>query len=1517
MELNESEVKELKDAAWEDVYEGNKIYAPFPRTDSEDSTSNKDKKEANDRDGSGKATWYLGEVIKRHEIVEKSAKPVIKLTCKWESKDKKSQICSTETPLLKLKWWEGKVEYKYKVAKFWETEDDPKKARIVRKGLRRKILGYMEVDLLELKKHVHDLEEEKLNSTRAPSWNTLFDQYVDDLGIVKSQRSRSSNRGGVLKTVWNRYLKKFEERNLEDDGDGEEEGGKSRRNSSDQFNKFDLDYQDSVDLDEEFDFRDIVESFRDNVKKMVSISKKNRNIKPETRSVMQNLIEIVENLDRDDTDDRITILLGQTGMGKSTTINEALRMTEIVDPSHYDMLKNRLHQDERLSVYATLEPEESFLARIKEIKAQEEEQIEDCYKKIYGGLYQELPSFLLPQASNSDPCTPRAVEITFGAYALEVEYFTRNDIKQMLSDVDWQGCSLDSGDFRPSQEYLEYMEKILDLVQNGLSEEWIDEEEKTVEVDESVWDLDLDNERGDDSEEDSATEIADDKKQTSRAAVDNSDSDEYNDKIDEKKSLVYPKYKNIKSVVIKEDCEMLNSFWGRKVLYHGGDQGIDVERIWIREKMAKLLSSSNKSNYLIKRMAIKVPCLVAKANKILDVPGTDDNHPLHKAQLVKSLEVATNVVVLSSKKNMQGVSATVKDLLDEYVIPRWLKGDANLQLSILSCPHSGYFTNVPCETLVDEVDKKIGRWREWYSSFQMGSENYFRLKLKKHLSTKASKNNHFSKGFLSTNLRIDSCLLSLSSALNVSRWVLQKESEKQKDRNNFLTILKGQRFARGTQMLAMLWGKIDTREDKVIKELERHLKPYFRQHGQHFEVTFPTEEPEVDGDVIGGHVVNVARDFRKNSTKKIGRVIEDGIMRHKKLKDEDSKMSELFSRCRRDLLRSIEQDLLNQKVAPTLRKGVHKITHYIDALTRPTLRLLLDPNIEGRSGKFSIVSCLTPYVHEVVRMYGLRERLKQNFTERKKKFFEALQNAFKDEILLRFGGDESSPAAARLRTWLLKDFLPDSKLKEAYNRKMLQMESLLSKFHSKIFIQLALEKSVKLWLRDLAVGEYHSNNEKDMLNFEIISSFKLLTRERNVWKDNDSRPSFEKYLSVVLMRELSKIWRAQWKKTRGQIFYRRGTLYQWVLMLINKVAGRRKDGSKTKTFIKKFLKEIMREIQSKMRRFSKVERGLMKDKEEIQVQLNMLRNSRLKLSRGLTQTTHSDREIFIDKKVKEYFSMRRSEFVELVQNQRSKNDAASLNELFPERIRILREPAAELKQELSGATGELSREQSLIWALLTCREKSFRDENTKDQVSRMKALAGMIASAVVTFPGIRWKPWRPKKPTECAQFFFCFCDAEQSQEWKELEEKHKLWSNAQFIQTFCDVYSCNVGVIFCPRSASYFTHNSDNKTSASGYFLVWDGQKNRYMALTQAADIVRQNDECHTKTEMPPEGSGTSKRALKMLSSVQSNPPAKAHKRRRAMGKPDTRQKMKLPARKRTRKQPKRAASVVDLTMEG
>lgn len=1270
-------------------------------------------------------------------------------------------------------------EYIKKLIKFWKDNGEPKKAKLLEKGVSR---FKRKVNIRIVKSVVKLFGEDKLNlKGHEPHWTHAFDHYADTSGIPKIAASR---RGTVLKNVWSEFLKDYEDTRPDDedeDGGGEEEEGDLFRDKNLSF-EADRDGKDILGQNEEAnpneevlhrDVRGTLNEFRQKVDEIKQMAKREgKKLGPEQSKCVDQLSEMSSSLQLDGEydDGWITVLLAQNGMGKSTTTNECARQTEITNDL-YMRLKVDEQQGSMFQAFETYEADPGFFKKpeIAE-KLKKEENLDDIYMKICGRLNDErLPEFILPQAEpfSSDVCTPRIMEITYGAYALAVEFYTEKEVRSMISDVSFEGYREDSKENIKSSMHLRHMTSLLRTLQ-----------QKT----EEAYDDDF---TFDDSETSDVTPEAQ----------------------EDEEELEYPTYKQPGSVKIDES---MMGYMGAKKLFVGNQNCCIVkDRVYIREKIHEVIRS--KYCHLIKKMIIRIPCLVARNNKILEVPGTDDENPIHESQLLEALEMANNVIVLSSEKSLKGVSDRVKKLLDEHVLPRWIDGGSPFRFSVLSCPKDRA-KQMSCDQLVQDVNtgKNASNWLKWCIGFNGNSKEYLAKKLRS-MKPKRFCNMAAIKKFFKSRLNIASCQLMLSSALQKSNDFIREHPQIYSD---------GRKYAQGTRMLSMFWGHMEQGEESHIMRLEQQLRPYVHEVGGHLQINFKWHTPTVNK---GKHAKKTAGAMLKLRIKNFRDIAEEIYSRDTEVHEVCSQMRKLFGPNKSPALVQVEQALTCQDpegdLHKTLLRCVEVIIAHISKLKKSNRRLLLDPNTQGRQGTFSLEKKLLPYVKQALLGGKLKTIYEAEFKTAKSNFSRGIRNGFMRQVEMRFAlskTDAEKKDSAEFKQWLRNEFLKSDTVDKELERRWKNFNVVINQCETQKWILEWIGTTIKRWL-SLGFADFNHNTKRPKKQLKLIvrSAFRSLdSKHGNNY--NQHVFSFEHCLARILVKEFHKSWNKRWIKVRNQIFYKNGTLYRWLLRLCTTLADRKMTRrTKLETTLEKFITSFVGKLQATAIRFNIAGIKVHKATVEIENQLNGLRCGSISNSVKDLESSHSairpepsiqNRYL---KSIRRWFFCKEKGKVgefDLYGNQLS--DACGLVSMLESKI--TRTPHSDKDD----------RDRSLLRSLLVCQKPGFLGGDHKYQETVMNKLAEEMGFSVL-IGGRDPNPWRVK-PHEASQFLFGLAGI---QERKECSKQDFIWLNARTIQAFCDLRMCHVCVTDLSGETLYMVTPSNREVDASkpvtAYIIIW------------------------------------------------------------------------------------------------
>eukprot|EP00466_Bigelowiella_natans_P020201 jgi/Bigna1/86186/estExt_fgenesh1_pg.C_80277 len=1312
----------------------------------------------------------------------------------------------------------GSEKYKKALINFWEQNGVESNVKALRNGVKRKFFG--PIDFLFLKIAVKAFGEEKLNhkDRKYGTWNSAADYYADLKGIKPPTDVR--NRGWRLKGLWTKFVKDYDDYNP-DDIDEEMEI------EEDFIFPESLTFNEEV-LPEENVIGSMIQYFKDTVSEIKVASQKR--VKQSRQS--KHLIEILGDISKNLTvhgdsgkEERTTVLLAQSGMGKSATVNEAARQTEITNDL-YQLLKAEQGGKVDGSYDHFQIPRDYFEeAKMKE-KLEAEQKLEDMYMSICKRNDEILPDFILPQAKafDTEACTPIIMEITYGAYALKLDNYEEEELKTMLSDVDWKGYEDDMKENEASAIHRERMQNLLRTLQQQTTEEDF-EEDYSFE----------DSESGSDD-----FEMGDEKTRQ------------------QPESIEFPTYKDKNSVKINPS---MMQHVGKKIFCTGNENtSILQDRVFIREKILEIIRS--KYCGLIKRLVISIPCLVAKNNRILEVPGTDDKDPLHRSQLIKALNLANNVIVLSSEKSLNVVSDRVKDLLDEHVLDRWVS--SSLRLSILSCPKSSK-QRLSCQDLVKDVNESVkSKWKSFCKDFLNGAYSYLARKLKEKDAGRFCSKQAITK-FFKKNLRVACCQLMLGSAL-------QRTSKYIYIRNNGEIYNDSRKYAQSTRMLSMLWGRMGGEEPHPLWNLENELlgTAYVKkQGGSSFRMSDewmdrPQDGPQVDKGKIPREVATKYLNGKQSTFKNIAREFNHDNRVKEKLQ-EIKKMFDLNGK----VCEKVRSELEREDHQNTLRECIRQITSYVNKLRPSELRILLDPNTEGSQGVFSMGKKLRPYIDKALQG-KLKEILSEQFKEIKRDFSKQLRNVFSERAKSFFVGDKDCSEKEKLafEEWIRKKFLKREAIQKMLEYRFGDMKKLLDRCETERWVVETISNTIRAWCRKcLSNVSPNSSQAKKKIKEIIRASFASLRGEEEGDSDYHYAFEFEEEVAEQFMKTLKKKkWNTRYTKLQNRIFTKNGVVYQWFLGLCKMLADHRPSSDTIGKQIEKFLIGFLRKLVALEKRYDNpAAQQSHRDHKEIERQIDALRYKSIECN-GDDGPTRS--QLNLDKYPSVKANIRRWTPVERGGNngQREAAEVDSDGKRLSPKCRFLEEESkrgdydAAMNTSMQDALKnlqekrpprDLGSDRSLLWSLLACRGAKFTQKNKSDQRVDIQGLAEKIGLRILTkmHDGL-WHFWidlagkgrrresfgRKQQPpphfSESSDELLH--PGQKDKREKYAGESRKKW--LQFVQTFCDHYDCNVCII-APSlgQVDMITNNSPlnkyplNKYSKA-YFVVWDHSNQSFHA---------------------------------------------------------------------------------------
>ena len=96
----------------------------------------------------------------------------------------------------------------------------------------------------------------------------------------------------------------------------------------------------------------------------------------------------------------------------------------------------------------------------------------------------------------------------------------------------------------------------------------------------------------------------------------------------------------------------LEDIFGKRIIYKGSGSSLDIDRLFIRDKLNQVMSRSKEDpnsqrRFLLKSVTLYLPCSILSSNsEILDSPGTGDLDPLNSYLLSKHLKHTSNLFMI-------------------------------------------------------------------------------------------------------------------------------------------------------------------------------------------------------------------------------------------------------------------------------------------------------------------------------------------------------------------------------------------------------------------------------------------------------------------------------------------------------------------------------------------------------------------------------------------------------------------------------------------------------------------------------------------------------------------------------------------------------------------------------------------------------------------------------------------------------------------------------------------------------
>eukprot|EP01043_Picozoa_sp_COSAG02_P026749 COSAG02_NODE_1550_length_11965_cov_326.834401_2_plen_2401_part_00 len=366
---------------------------------------------------------------------------------------------------------------------------------------------------------------------------------------------------------------------------------------------------------------------------------------------------------------RTTTILGAQGTGKSTTLNNLLRMSQIPNV-HYGRAKGagaeaaeyfasshtgdapevKMLSDKQLNDSATRQEHSHMLN--DELKS-EEPFVQYCAAGHRQGVH--FKPFLLHTANTSAATTERAVSIRYGdTYHLLVEYYSKEEIHAEVAK---------NPNDKTIQDWLKRLGQPLVVSrQRG--------------VDESDSEYADEGSDDGDEEEDSESDFADDEEEE-----DEDESQEEDDGMDDDDDLS----EEVKAVLGKDysffskevHCVLKKSF-----IYRGYGQHVhvNVDRILCRNKIKELLHD-DKAHAAVKKLTVFVPSqFLEGGHQWIDAPGASDEDALHRAQLTDALTTADHVLVMLRDKDLRRQDSDAMSIVKTMLFDRLLEGEVSMTM---------------------------------------------------------------------------------------------------------------------------------------------------------------------------------------------------------------------------------------------------------------------------------------------------------------------------------------------------------------------------------------------------------------------------------------------------------------------------------------------------------------------------------------------------------------------------------------------------------------------------------------------------------------------------------------------------------------------------------------------------------------------------------------------------------------------------------------------------------------------
>eukprot|EP01046_Picozoa_sp_COSAG06_P010980 COSAG06_NODE_615_length_13769_cov_46.333138_2_plen_2583_part_00 len=407
----------------------------------------------------------------------------------------------------------------------------------------------------------------------------------------------------------------------------------------------------------------------------------------------------------EDLKGRTTTILGAQGVGKSTFVNNLLRMGQ--NPNvQYGRAKDA--GAEAAECFAASQtghaPEMKMLSEkdlndsvtqrehkeiIKSEKGSDEPFVRYCVTGQQEGAV--FKPFLLHAADTASATTERAVSIRYGdTYHILVEYYSTDEIEaEVAKDPE---------------------DKTIQAWKSRLSAETT-HASKGRGIDESDSDSDEDGDSESDNEsDDGCSEDADADADADDADADGDGDDDDDDDANQTASV------GTESVALSKEVKTVA---GKAFIYcgYGKRVHINVDRILCRDKIKHLLHD-DPAHAAIKKLTVFAPSqLLEGGHQWIDAPGSSDEDALHRAQLTNSLSVASHVLIMLKDKDLYRQESDTMSIVRTTLFERVLQGSVSLTMVLSGenqLPLSAWIVGAkePHEGMIQMKVDQFKRWEE-------------------------------------------------------------------------------------------------------------------------------------------------------------------------------------------------------------------------------------------------------------------------------------------------------------------------------------------------------------------------------------------------------------------------------------------------------------------------------------------------------------------------------------------------------------------------------------------------------------------------------------------------------------------------------------------------------------------------------------------------------------------------------------------------------------------------------------